>query len=333
MDSQNKELRFSDAGENLIGKKFQVLDKGFISLVSYHGTDALIEAAARVSYQEGTRKTSDTENLIRFLIRNKHLSPTEMPCCIFHLKMPLYVIQQLLRHRTAKLNQESHRYSEVSSDKQLTDPSDWRTQSKNNKQGSSGFVTEYPEEFQNIHIDQKVPSNTYEWTGGYSAGEYLSREEDFIHDRQNKLYEQRLEFGVAKEQARKDIPHSTYSQLYWQMDLRNLLHFMSLRCDSHAQLEIRVYANKIAGMVKELFPITFGAWYDFHFNSAAFSLLDRQFLAHILKQSNYTNGFDKLKEVYHEQLEEHAMSLGMGKREIAEFWDKISVPTEQDFSL
>lgn len=222
-----------------------------------------------------------------------------MPSCTFEFKMPLFVVQQLLRHRTAKLNQESHRYSEVSEDKQETQPDEWRLQSTNNKQGSDGFLSN-------------------------DVGIQLTQDEDFLHEHCISVYNRRLELGVSREQARKDIPHSTYSKLYWQSDLRNLLHFMGLRCDSHAQLEIRVYANIIASFVKELFPISFEAWYDYAFQASNFTRLDKMLLQ---KEFSMVESYDE------GVLKEYAKSIEMSDREFGEYKDKTSLPTAQDFDL
>jgi thymidylate synthase (FAD) len=293
---------------DLIGKKFSLLDDGFICLMDYMGSDEDIEQAARVSYGKGTRKVSDTRNLLRFLMRHHHSTPFEMAEVKLLIRCPLYVVRQWHRHRTWSYNEYSGRYSVMIDSMQKTEPDEWRTQSQSNKQGSGDFLP----------ID---------------IGDSLTAAEHILHCEISGEYERRLELGVAKEQARKDLPVSNYTEFFAKVDLKNLMHFMSLRCDSHAQLEIRVYADKIAGMVKELFPITFQAWYDYHFNAVNFTRLDRLLLSQILRDTNNTGGFDKLKEVYLEQIEEDATELGMGKREIAEFWDKISVPTEQDFSL
>ena len=153
--------------------------------------------------------------------------------------------------------------------------------------------------------------------------------EDNIQKYAREVYEERLKFGVAKEQARKDISVSTYSTLYWQMDIRNLLHFMSLRCDSHAQLEIRMYANIIAGIVKELFPITFEAWYDYHFAGTSFSRMEIQLL-------NYEMGLQSGEiEVQSEEdpLWVEAERLGLGKREFDEYAEKTKIKPLQDFTL
>jgi len=318
MDKKNSELRHSEVGESLIGERFKVLDKGFVSLVSYHGTDKLVEAAARVSYQKGTRSVNDTNNLLRFLYSHGHTSPFEICNLTFHMKLPLYVIQQVLRHRTAKLNQESHRYSEISYDFHIVGDGEWRMQSDNNKQGSEGVLN---------NID----------------GSYLAEDEIEHIYQAEQLYKDRLEKGVAKEQARKDIPHSVYSQMYWQMDLKNLLGFMSLRCDSHAQQEIREYANVIAGIVKELYPLVFEAWYDYHYQSVTYSRPER------LLMDEYIRGFansgmnqlapsehvewNKRNDEFKAHIDQYATQLGLGKRELQEFRDKFTRPTEQDFNL
>jgi thymidylate synthase (FAD) len=317
---------------------FPVLDKGFISLIDYMGTDEDVENAARVSYSNKGRKLSDTETLIRYLKRNKHDSPEEMVSMKFHLKMPLLVIQQLLRHRTAKINQASFRYTEVQDELQQTLPDEWRLQSKDNKQGSSGTLGLWPEEWEKMESYssmfeyRKSPSGKlYETEIHKTPGEYLSTREKEFQDLAMSLYDTRLELGVAKEQARKDIPVSTYSTLYWKCDLRNILHLLSLRCDSHAQIETRLYANMMAGMVKRLCPITFQAWLDYSFCSRSFSRLELDFLSLIAlysgsweekrKEYEYANGFGSLER------------SKLSKREYNEFWTKLNTPEIPSFEL
>jgi len=312
-------------GEALIGKCFKVLDKGFVGLVSYHGTDQLIESAARVSYQAGTRKVSDTKNLIRYLYRNNHHSPFELPNLTFHLKMPLFVIQQLLRHRTAKLNQESHRYSEIKDEFYELNKNEWRLQSNNNKQGSNGTLN-------------------------LEEGILCSSEQDVLLSKSYTIYEDRINRGIAKEIARKDIPHSVYSQMYWQSDLRNLLHFLKLRCDSHAQQEIRNYANVIACITKELFPIAFEAWYDYAFSASNWTRLDKQYHSYLMLYGAENDMEETLKVVYDAAIKTnwktglqenglenqdiiYAKQIGMTQREFNEFWDKLNPIELQDFDI
>ena len=302
----NKEIRISDRAEELVGKRYSVLDKGYVELVSYHGTDKLIEAAARCSYQKGTRTKNDTEGLIRYLIRHKHMSPVEQCNVTFALKMPLFVIQQVLRHRAAKLNQESFRFSEVSDE--FYECTEWRKQSTTNKQGSEGLIDEFPSRYSYTNRGYKDPN-------------------DYLTDMQTRLlydtkqeYNTRLEFGVSRELARKDIPVSTYSKLYWQMDLRNLLHFFSLRCDEHAQLEIREYADAMACITKEIFPITFQAWYDYEFTSINFTQKEIDSL------SKTTLGQTKEQDI------NNLINAGLSKREAEEFFNK-SIKQFKFFSI
>ena len=308
----------------LIGKKFPLLDDGFICLMDYMGSDEDIEQAARVSYGKGTRKVSDTKNLLRFLMRHHHSTPFEMAEVKLLIRCPLYVVRQWHRHRTWSYNEYSGRYSVMIDSMEKIQPDSWRTQSKTNKQGSAEFLLEWPEGSKDItDITGTYPSMIT------SPGRFLSSEETELHKVLTDVYETRLRLGVAKEQARKDLPVSNYTEFFAKVDLKNLMGFMSLRCDSHAQLEIRVYANKIAGMVKELFPLTFEAWYDYHFNAVNFTRLDRILLQDwIICCHNVGVGRENK-----EYMESCAEAIGMGKRELIEFWDKISPPTEQDFSL
>jgi thymidylate synthase (FAD) len=178
-------------------------------------------------------------------------------------------------------------------------------QSKTNKQGGDGYVTEWPSD----------PIS------GYSCpGQYLTTCEQTLQENAREVYEERLKFGVAREQARKDLPLSTYTELYWKMDLRNLLGFMKLRCDGHAQLEIRLYSNVIAGIVKALFPLTYEAWFDYSYGAATLSRQER-----ILLKSFFT--------LPNEEFLRTAEMLKLGKRELQEFLEKMKEPPEDNFSL
>lgn len=279
-------------------KYFPVLDKGFIALKDVMGSDEDIEQAARVSYGKGTRKRSETRGLIRYLIRHKHTSPLEMVEFKFHVRVPMDCWRQWIRHRTASVNEYSTRYSEAIHLKQKTNPSDWRRQSITNKQGSGDY---------------------------YQEGYWLSEEEDDFHIAAQSLYQRRLDVGIAREQARKDLPLSTYTEAFWKIDLHNLLHFLRLRCDSHAQLEIRSYANVIAGIVKECCPITFEAWEDYVFGAVTFSRQEMMVLHSI--HSGMTE-FDIL------EIKKTCKQLQMSDRETTEFLDKIDKkPQSFDFSL
>lgn len=244
----------------LVGKEFRVLDKGFVQLIDYMGSDKRICEAARVSYGKGTTSVSDDEHLIRYMMRHHHTSPFEQCEIVFRVKVPMDTWRQWIRHRTANINEYSTRYSEAIDDKQETHY--WRSQSTINKQGSS------------------------EHLNAYIGGE-LSRAELEFHKQAQALYKQRLNKGVAREQARKDLPLSTYTIAYWKMDLHNLLHFLQLRMDSHAQLEIRSYA-KIIGeeIVAQLFPITWRAFTDYKLRAMTLSFRDLFLISWIHSDAN-----------------------------------------------
>lgn len=289
----------------LKGKYFKVLDKGFISLVDCMGDDQAIEQAARVSYGKGTRKVSDTRNLIRYLIRNSHSSPVEQASLKFHIKCPLFVTQQILRHRTAKINQESGRYSVIKDEFYTPTKEQYTLQAKDNKQGRS---------------EEQILEADYQ-----SITERINENRHRVYS----CYEEQISLGISREVARIDLPVATYTQLYWKMDLRNLLHFMSLRCDKHAQYEIRVYADIMAGIVKELFPLTFEAWYDYTFKAVSFSRLEMSCLAELLSDENaYRYVLQRPDAVTH--LGER---FDLSKRECEEFIDKLLNRSRQDFNL
>jgi thymidylate synthase (FAD) len=236
----------------------QVLDKGFVRLVDWMGTDAEICEAARVSYlnHAGVKPSEeDDNNLIRYLLRHRHTSPFEMAEIKFHLKMPIFVARQWVRHRMSSTNEVSGRYRELPFECFELGPDEWRKQSKSNKQGSSEDVVSGEGEIEDLM---------------YMQGQ--------IHQEAEETYQGYLETGVAKELARKDLPLSIYTEFYWKIDLHNLLHFLGLRMDSHAQQEIREYANVIGDIVKQLFPQTWQAFLDYRFNAITLSAIDIQVL-------------------------------------------------------
>jgi len=227
-------------------KKINVLKHGFVRLVDYMGSDGAIVEAARVSYGKGTKTVSQDRALIRYLVRHKHTSPLEMCEIKFHIKVPIDVWRQWIRHRTASVNEYSTRYSIAIDENEYTNSDEWRLQSKDNKQGSDGFLEK-------------------------NIGEILTEKERQLHILTKNIYKQRLELGLAREQARKDLLLSNYTEAYWKIDLHNLLHFLKLRLDYHAQFEIRQYANAIVEIIKDLFPLTWEAFEDYELNSLKFS--------------------------------------------------------------
>ena len=246
---QTKRFTVPEA-EKILGKPFKVLNDGYVRLVDYMGSDEAIVQAARVSYGKGTKKVQEDKGLIRYLMRHRHTTPFEMVELKFHIRVPMDCWRQWIRHRTANVNEYSTRYSEAIDSAQKTNPKEWRLQAKTNKQGSSGFFDE-------------------------EAGMQLTDEEKELQKLSRKVYEKRLEKGVAREQARKDLPLSTYTEAYWKIDLHNLFHFLGLRMDPHAQEEIRNYATIIGEEItKRVVPIAYEAFDEYKLNGAFLSKKD-----------------------------------------------------------
>jgi thymidylate synthase (FAD) len=255
--------------DELRWKKYQVLDDGWICLVDAMGDDSSIVQAARVSYGIGTKKVSDDRTLVRYLYRHAHMTPFEMVEFKFLVRVPMDIWRQWIRHRTASVNEYSTRYSEAIDSCHKTADTDWRLQAADNKQGSGEF------------LQRENPD------GHILDGRYLSKGEQDLHNTARRMYEQRLRVGVAREQARKDLPLSTYTEAYWKCDLRNILNFLSLRMDAHAQLEIRAYADAMYQIVKEICPIAVSAFddYDHRRGGLLLSALD------LIVISTLTEGF------------------------------------------
>ena len=216
------------------------LDHGFVRLIDYMGNDAAIVQAARVSYGEGTKKVRQDRGLIRYLLRNAHTSPFEMCELKLHCKMPIFVARQWVRHRTASLNEISARYSVLDNEFYLPAPDDIAVQAKNNRQGRGDTLT--PE--QSAMVLEMLKRDA---TNAYTTYETLLGEE----------------YGLARELARMNLPVNWYTQWYWKIDLHNLLRFLRLRMDAHAQYEIRVFADAIASLVEDWVPLTWEAFSDF----------------------------------------------------------------------
>ena len=244
--------------------------QGFIRLVDCYGTDDRIVGAARLTAQSVGKTFSDDRTLLRYLMRHRHTTPIEFCELTLHIRVPMDCWRQWIRHRTASVNEFSTRYSHAIDEKATTPPDKWRMQSKGNRQGSSGAV---------VNNWDDVDSN-WELPGGIGRpechpGAYLSAREQTLHNLSDEVYHERLAFGVAKEVARKDLPLSTFTEAYWKIDLHNLLHFLGLRMDSHAQQEIREYADIVGKeLVSQLFPVTWEAFQDYHLNSLKMTTLD-----------------------------------------------------------
>ncbi len=267
--------------DDILGVPFKILDDGFVRVVDYMGSDDSIVQAARVSYGKGTKKVSEDRGLIRYLLRHHHSTPFEMCEIKLHVRVPMDTWRQWIRHRTANVNEYSTRYSIAVDAAQMTQPDQWRKQAASNRQGSAGY------------FDKK-------------QGKKFTDEENKLHDLSRNIYNDRLKDGVAREQARKDLPLSTYTEAYWKIDLHNLLHFLALRMDAHAQFEIRSYAEVIGEkIVRKWCPVAWEAFEDYRANAVTFSGLEYTIIKAII------NG-DEQKAV---QLAEeyHILKYGDGK--------------------
>ncbi len=243
--------------EELRWKKFPVLDNGFVCLVDAMGDDQAVVQAARVSYGQGTRPVSDDRTLIRYLMRHRHTTPFEMVEVKVLVRVPMDCWRQWIRHRTASVNEYSTRYSIAIDASQSTPSDEWRLQSASNAQGSEG------------RLDPGL-------------GAELSADEAALQQSAREIYQRRIELGVAREQARKDLPLSTYTEAYWKADLHNLLHFLHLRMDAHAQWEIRQYAATLGQqIVQPLFPLVWEAFEDYHRAAMDLSRLEQGVIARL----------------------------------------------------
>lgn len=263
--------------EKWMGEVVPVLDHGFIYMVDYMGDDVAIEQAARVSYGWGTRSVSQTEGLIRYLDRHRHTSPFEMGELKFHAKLPISVARQWVRHRTASLNEYSARYSILSKEFYIPDADSINIQSTNNKQGRGAAVSA-----EEAALVQKVFSDNAE----RNYEDYLF----LLNDDGNGKPMDPDRPQIARELARNVLPVNIYTEWYWKVDLHNLFHFLSLRMDPHAQLEIRKYADVMAGMINDAFPLSYKAFEDYELFAANVSRPEQNVLTKLMADSglNFT---------------------------------------------
>lgn len=297
MNNQDPVLLRPSSGDldSILGIKFPVLDDGFIRVIDYMGTDASIVQAARVSYGVGTKKVSEDRSLIRYLLRHRHTTPFEMCELKLHVRVPMDCWRQWIRHRTASVNEYSTRYSVAVDACRTTRPEEWRTQSEVNKQGSGEAISR-------------------------ELGEKLCKAEAELHALSKQVYADRLDCGVAREQARKDLPLSTYTEAYWKVDLHNLLHFLALRMDAHAQYEIREYAQSIGReIVSKWVPYTWEAFLEYRINGLCLSDSEARVLS-LLSQGKKAEANQLLFEI--NWLEEKQTVI-KESREAAEFKEKL----------
>lgn len=342
MDEEVKESKWKDISkknEDVIGelveqsqnmggydrpedKIVRVLDKGFVRLVDSMGDDSAIVQAARVSYGKGTKSVSEDRSLIRYLMRRRHTSPFEMVEFKFHCRMPIFVARQWIRHRTANVNELSGRYSEIPKDCYIPAEDKVTGQSKMNKQGGDDNTIpisslkstcfEFDDEKNTLEIEAPIPN--WEFT--------FKEDQEFAFDK----YEKYLDTGMRRELARINLPLSAYTEWYWKIDLHNLFHFLKLRLDSHAQYEIRVYAEAIYQLIKELVPYSCEAFEDYLLDGMNLTAKDVEvlgdYLAAIIDAAPLDDGeFDRSE--YSRLLKSRAENQFDNKRECEEFLNKM----------
>jgi len=271
------------------------LDHGFVGLLDVMGDDAAIDQAARCSYGQGTRSSSDMRGLIRYLVRHHHTSPIEMVELKFHLKMPIFVMRQHVRHRTASLNEYSGRYSEMTDEMYMPEPWRFQSQSTNNKQASGES------------LDESIAGNC---ATGFNAS----------YGTTYANYQTALDIGLSRELSRIQLPVANYTELYWKIDLKNFLHYCFLRDDPHAQYEIRVYAQLMYNMVKPFVPLTCEAFEDYWSasNTANLSRMELDLVKYLISREKWRN-----YEEYQRGIKGVAAHTGMSVKEVEEFKQKF----------
>jgi thymidylate synthase (FAD) len=272
----------------------EYLDHGFVGLINHMGSDETIEFATRMSYGEGTRAVSDRRNLIRYLVRHYHTSPLEMGELVFHMKMPIFVMRQLVRHRTASLNEYSARYSELTDEIYVIPEERVQEQSASNKQGSGDVMGEDEAE----RIIQAIQKS---------------------HAISLDTYRELLDSGLSRELARGVMPVNGYTEVVWKIDLNNFFKTAFLRLDKHAQEEVRVLLEIMFTAAKPLFPIAFQAFEDYQLYGQRLSVFEYEALSDILAEAGIT------REILLERMAESAERRGqeLSKREKSEFADKF----------
>jgi thymidylate synthase (FAD) len=263
----------------------EVHEHGFVRLLDVMGNDEEVENAARISYGTGTRKVSQTRNLIRYLMRHKHTSPFEMCEVKFHIKLPIFVMRQLVRHRTANLNEYSGRYSVMSDDFYFPKGDNIKPQSSTNNQGRE-------------EGELKVPVGEAEF------------EMFRMFDGAQNAYRNLIESGVSRELARIVLPVSNYTEVIWKTDLHNFFHFVRLRADAHAQQEIQDFANVMYDLVKPKFPLCCEAWEDYVRDAVTFSKQEMEIIKGSLEGADAKAALTR-------------KSSPLGKRESIEFVEKL----------
>ncbi|QXN71552.1 ThyX-like thymidylate synthase [Rhodobacter phage RcIroh] len=282
--------------DETLGHAYPILDRGFIRVIDYLGDDAAIVQAARVSYGKGTKSVSQDEGLIRYLMRHWHSTPFEMCELKLHVKLPIFVARQWIRHRTANVNEMSARYSILDNEFYIPAPHDLAAQSQVNNQGRGTVLT-------GTEAQTVLDMLRDEAARSYSTYEELMREDPEA----GKL-------GLARELARMNLPTNIYTQWYWKVDLHNLFHFLRLRADAHAQFEIRAYAEVICDIVKSWVPLAYRAFEDYRMNAVTLSSMEIEALREYFAACQPDREHDGWPE-----------PKGLSERESGEFFRKLGL--------
>src|SRR3990167_3073298 len=293
--SQPTRRDISPGLEEVLYEIFPVLDHGFIRIIDYMGNDNAIVQAARVSYGKGTKKSTEDRALIHYILRHAHTTPFEMCEIKFHIKLPFFVARQWLRHRTANVNEYSARYSILDKEFYIPSKEHLAKQSSFNKQGRGApLSSEYSEYVCDLlRKDAELC--------------YAHYEELLNEDREGRVFNPEKE-SLARELARINLPLNFYTQIYWKIDLHNLMHFLTLRSDSHAQYEIRVYAEVMLELLKRWVPYTYEAYIQYRRGGACLSKNGLAVIKRMLKHQKVTQE-----------------ESGMSQREWTEFSDLLDL--------
>ncbi len=256
--------------EKILYEALSVLDHGFVRVVDYMGDDTSIVQSARVSYGKGTKKVSTDSGLIKYLMRHRHSTPFEMCEIKYHVKLPIFVARQWIRHRTANVNEYSARYSILDKEFYLPAKENLAAQSRNNRQGRGDLIDgeQANDILKILKEDAEKNYNDYE---------------TILNERHNGTIVNESKKGLARELARMNLTLNTYTQWYWKTDLLNLLNFLSLRADDHAQYEIRVYADVMIDCLKKWVPITYEAFMDYRVGGMELSSKGRLVISKMIK--------------------------------------------------
>lgn len=286
----------SEELEAILYEPIPVLDHGFIRVIDYMGTDASIVQAARVSYGRGTKKTREDAGLINYLLRHRHTTPFEMCEIKLHIKLPIFIARQWIRHRTANVNEYSGRYSILDREFYVPAPEQLAAQSASNRQGR-GDVLEGEEAARVLDILKSDAQQCYDHY------QEMLNEDEVGNTLENGKQ------GLARELARMNLPVNFYTQWYWKIDLHNFMHFLALRADDHAQYEIRVYAEAMLDVLKKWVPTTYDAFMDYRMGATEVS----------------KKGMDAVRRMLRGE-EVNADNSGMSKRE----WAELMIALEKE---